>query len=145
MNKVILVGRLTKDPEFRQTQSGIANCRFAIAVDRPFKNDRGEKEADFINCIAWRQTAEFIDKYFAKGQMIVVEGSLHNNNYTDKNHSDVMHYTIELQVSNAEFAGSKADNEALRNVPNNNSNSVSSANTDDIEFIIDGDDADAPF
>lgn len=142
MNKVILIGRLTKDPEFRQTQSGVANCRFAIAVDRPFKNDKGEKEADFINCIAWRQTADFINKYFTKGQMIAVEGSMRNNNYQDKAHSDVMHYTIELQVDKAEFCGSKADNAA--DTHSNSNNDSKSGNTD-YDFIIDDNDADTPF
>ena len=141
MNKVILIGRLTKDPEFRQTQSGIANCRFGIAVDRPFKNDKGEKEADFINCIAWRQTAEFINNYFKKGQMIAVEGSMRNNNYTDKIHSDVTHYTIELQIDKAEFCGSKADNE--NSVAQNNSYGSNSSNDD--TFIIDDNDPDTPF
>ena len=106
MNKVILVCRLTADPELRQTQSGIASCRFTVAVDRQFSNkETGEREADFITCVAWRKSAEFVSKYFTKGKMIIVEGSMRNNNYQDKNHSDVMHYTTEVQVDNVEFAG----------------------------------------
>ena len=77
MNKVILVGRLTADPELRQTQSGIASCRFTVAVDRRFADkNTGERQADFITCQAWRQTAEFVSRYFNKGKMIAVEGSL---------------------------------------------------------------------
>lgn len=106
MNKVILVGRLTADPELRQTQSGVASCRFTVAVDRKIANkETGEKEADFITCVAWRKTAEFVSKWFNKGKMIVVEGSLRNNNYQDKNHSDVTHYTMDVMVDNVEFAG----------------------------------------
>lgn len=110
MNKVILTGRLTADPELRQTQSGIASCRFTVAVNRRYKNDKDGHEADFINCQAWRQTAEFISKYFGKGSMICVEGSLRTGSYQDKNHSDVTHYTTDLLVDNVEFCGSRSDN-----------------------------------
>lgn len=108
MNKVILVGRLTADPELRQTQSGISSCRFNVAVDRRFADkNTGERQADFISCTAWRQTAEFVSRYFNKGKLICVEGSLRNNNYQDKNHPDVTHYTTDVQVDNVEFAGGK--------------------------------------
>ena len=110
MNKVILVGRLTADPELRQTQSGVASCRFTIAIDRKFADkNTGERQADFIQCIAWRQSAEFIAKYFSKGKWICVEGSLRNNNYQDKNHPDVTHYTMDVMVDNAEFVGNKGE------------------------------------
>lgn len=110
MNKVVLVGRLTADPELRQTQSGIASCRFTVAVNRRYKNEStGEYDADFISCQAWRQTAEFISKYFSKGKMIALEGSLRTGKYTDKNHSDVTHYTTDVFVDNVEFVGSKND------------------------------------
>lgn len=110
MNKVILTGRLTADPELRQTQSGIASCRFTVAVNRKFTNkNTGEREADFISCQAWRQTAEFITKYFSKGQMIAVEGTLRTGSYQDRNHSDVTHYTADVLVENAEFTGSKSE------------------------------------
>ena len=108
MNKVILMGRLTKEPELRQTPNGIASCRFSIAVNRNFKNQQGEYDADFINCTAWRQTAEFVNKYFTKGQMIAVEGTLRTGSYQDKNYSDVTHYTTEVFVDNVEFCGNKA-------------------------------------
>ena len=108
MNKVILVGRLTADPELRQTQSGISSCRFTVAVDRRFVDKQsGERQADFITCIAWRQQAEFVSRYFNKGKMILVEGSLRNNNYQDRNHPDITHYTMDVQVDNVEFVGGK--------------------------------------
>ena len=107
MNKTILIGRLTADPELRQTQSGIASCRFTVAVNRKFKNDKGEFEADFITCVAWRQTAEFVSRYFSKGKMIAVEGTLHTGSYQDKNYPDVKHYTTDVYVDNVEFCGDK--------------------------------------
>ncbi len=103
MNIVILHGRLTRDPEFRQTQSQIPVCRFTVAVDR-FTKDK-EKAADFIECTAWRQTAEFISRYFTKGTAIIVEGSLHNNNYTDNN--GVKHYSMNVLAERVHFAESK--------------------------------------
>ena len=110
MNKVILIGRLTADPELRQTQSGIASCRFTVACDRRFADkNTGERQADFISCTAWRQTAEFVSRYFNKGKLICVEGSLRNNNYQDKNHPDVTHYTTDVQVDNVEFVGGKGE------------------------------------
>lgn len=104
------MGRLTAQPELRQTQSGISSCRFTVAVNRKFKNANGEYDADFITCVAWRQTAEFVSRYFSKGSMICVEGSLRTGSYQDKNHSDVTHYTTELYVDNVEFCGSKSQN-----------------------------------
>lgn len=110
MNKVILMGRLTADPELKQTQSGISSCRFTVAVNRQFKNkETGEYEADFIFCTAWRQTAEFISRYFKKGQMICIDGTLRTGSYQDKNYSDVTHYTTDVLVEKAEFTGSKSE------------------------------------
>ncbi|MBQ9733934.1 MAG: single-stranded DNA-binding protein [Clostridia bacterium] len=76
LNRVIIMGRLTRDPELRRTQSGTAVASFALAVDRDFKDKEGEKKTDFIEVVAWRSTAEFVSKYFAKGRMAVVEGRL---------------------------------------------------------------------
>ena len=76
LNQIIIMGRLTRDPELRRTQSGTAVCSFSVAVDRDFKSQSGEKETDFIDVVAWRQTGEFVSKYFTKGRMIVVSGSL---------------------------------------------------------------------
>ena len=110
MNKVILMGRLTADPELRQTQSGISSCRFTIAIDRRFADkNTGERQADFISCTAWRQTAEFVSRYFSKGSMICVEGSLRTGSYQDRNHPDVTHYTTDVFVDNVEFCGSKRE------------------------------------
>ena len=107
MNKIILMGRLTADPELKNSSSGVSSCRFTIAVDRSHTNKNGEREADFIICVAFRKTAEFISRYFRKGKMISVEGSLRNNNYQDKVHPDVMHYTYEVFAEKAEFCGDK--------------------------------------
>ncbi len=110
MNKVILMGRLTADPELRQTQSGIASCRFTVAVNRAFVDkNTGQRQADFITCVAWRQTAEFVTRYFRKGSMICVEGSFRTGSYQDRNHQDVTHYTTEVFVDNVEFTGSKQE------------------------------------
>lgn len=124
MNKVILMGRLTADPDLRQTTSGIASCRFTIAVNRRFTDkNTGERQADFISCTAWRQTAEFISRYFKKGSMICVEGTLRTGSYADKKYSDVTHYTTDVLVDNAEFTGSKSDSQggnANYSAPSNN-------------------------
>lgn len=107
INKVILMGRLTADPELRQTQSGIASCRFTVAIDRRFADkNTGERQADFINVVAWRQQAEFVSRYFSKGRMIIVEGSIRNNNYTDNN--GVKHYGYDVVADNVSFGESKA-------------------------------------
>lgn len=107
MNSVVLKGRITADPELKQTPSNISVCRFTIAVDK-FAKAGEEKKADFIRCTAWRNTAEFLSKYFAKGQEICVHGELHNADYTDNN--GVKHYAMDVTVDRAEFCGSKAGN-----------------------------------
>lgn len=125
MNKVILMGRLTADPELRQTTSGIASCRFTVAVNRRFADkNTGERQADFISCTAWRQTAEFVSRYFRKGSMICVEGTLRTGSYADRNHPDVTHYTTDVFVDNVEFTGSKAESQGSPSysAPQNNYN-----------------------
>ena len=84
LNKIILMGRLTRDPELRRTGTGTAVTSFSLAVDRDFKSQSGEKETDFIDIVAWRSTAEFVSKYFTKGRMAVVEGRLQIRDWTDK-------------------------------------------------------------
>lgn len=85
LNKVFIMGRLTADPELRRTQSGTAVASFTLAVDRDFKDkNTGEKQTDFINCVAWKHTGEFVSRYFTKGRMAVVEGRLQIRNWTDK-------------------------------------------------------------
>lgn len=106
MNKVVLMGRLTADPELRQTQSGISACRFTVAVNRKKTKD-GKTDADFITCVAWRQTAEFVSKYFRKGSMIALDGTLRTGSYKDRNHADVTHYTTEVYVESVYFTGEK--------------------------------------
>ena len=116
LNKVIIMGRLTADPELRQTPSGISTCRFSVAVDRGYKSkDTGERQTDFIRVTAWRQTAEFVSRYFSKGQMIVIEGSLRNNNYEDQN--GVKHYSMDVLADSVSFAGSRNDNNYTANTP----------------------------
>lgn len=107
LNKVILMGRLVADPDLRQTTSNVSMCRFTITLDRPYNAaNGGEKQTDFISIIAWRQTAEFVSRYFSKGKMIIVEGALKNDNYTDKD--GVKHYSINVQADKVSFGESKA-------------------------------------
>lgn len=109
-NKVILLGRLTAKPQLSTAQSGKSYIRFSIAVDRQFTNKQtGEREADFISCTAFGKTAEFICRYFLKGSAILVEGSLQNNNYTDKN--GVKQYSCVVMVNSANFTGSTGSNQ----------------------------------
>lgn len=107
MNKTILMGRLTRDPEIRypQTPDSKPVARFSLAVDRRFKRD-GEPEADFFSCTCFGKLAEFTEKYLRKGSKILVEGSIHNNNYTNKDGQTV--YSIQVIVENMEFAESKS-------------------------------------
>ncbi len=107
LNKVILMGRLTADPELRQTPNGVSTCRFTVACDRNFVPQGGERQADFITVVAWRQTAEFVSRYFAKGRMICVEGNLRTSSYPDKRYSDVTHYVTEVYADQVYFAGDK--------------------------------------
>lgn len=108
LNHIVVMGRLTRDPELRRTGSGIAVTSFTVAVDRDFgKNESGEKETDFIDCVAWRQTGEFVSKYFAKGRMAVVSGRLQIRNWTDKEGNK--RRTAEIVADNVYFGDSKRD------------------------------------
>lgn len=111
MNKVILVGRLTKDPELRATTSGVNVCSFTVACDRRFVKQGEERKADFINCIAWRQTGESIAKYFAKGHRIALEGSLQVRSWTDNEGKN--RYATEVVVDQWEFAQNKGESGAV--------------------------------
>lgn len=104
LNKVIIIGRLCADPEFRQTTSGIPVCRIRLAVNRPVKKDQ-EQKADFINVTCWRASAEFVSRFFTKGKMAIVEGRLQNNDYTDQN--GVKHYSFDVLAQNVMFGESK--------------------------------------
>ena len=107
LNKIILMGRLTRDPELRRTQGGTAVTSFSLAVDRDFKSQGGEKETDFIDVVAWRNTAEFVSKYFTKGRMAVVEGRLQIRDWTDKDNQK--RRSAEVIAENVYFGDSKSD------------------------------------
>ena len=108
MNKVMLIGRLTADPELRQAQSGIAACSFTVAINNGKDKDGNERDPDFITCKAWRQTAEFIAKWWSKGKMIALEGKFKTDKYQDKKYPDVNHYSSYVLVDNVEFCGDKS-------------------------------------
>lgn len=105
MNKAILMGRLVRDPELRTTQNGVSVVSFTLAVDRRFKNAQGERETDFIPCVAWRTTAEFVAKWFAQGQRMAVVGSIQPRSWDDDQGNK--RYTTEVIVDEAYFADSK--------------------------------------
>lgn len=139
MNKVILMGRLTRDPEVRYTQGDNASAvaRFSLAVDRRFKKD-GDQTADFINCVAFGKTGEFIEKYGHKGTKFVVEGRIQTGSYTNKDGQKV--YTTDVVVEQVEFAESKAS--ADGNTTNNTANSNAPTDT---SFMNIPDDIDEEF
>lgn len=171
INKVILMGRLTRDPEMRQTQTGTMTCRFTVAVDRPLSTQAAqsgkERQTDFISVTAFNKTAEFVSKYFNKGKLILVEGSIKTGSYTDKNHPDVTHFTTEIWADNVSFGETKSSSagnsggsyENYNNSYNNNGGysapqqaapaapqpapSVSVGDIDDFEDILG--DGDLPF
>ena len=110
LNHITIMGRLTRDPELRRTGSGIAVASFTVAVDRDFGGrDGGEKETDFIDCVAWRQTGEFVSKYFTKGSMIVVSGRLQIRGWTDKDGNK--RRTAEVVADNVYFGESRRNSE----------------------------------
>ena len=111
LNHIVIMGRLVRDPELRRTGSGVAVASFCVAVDRDFApKDGGERKADFIDCVAWRQTGEFISKYFTKGRMIVVDGRLEMRDWTDKDGNK--RTSAEVVVANAYFGDSKRDGDS---------------------------------
>ena len=112
LNKIFLMGRLTRDPELRRTNSGTAVTTFSLAVDRDFKGQNGEKETDFIDVVAWRSTAEFVSKYFTKGRMAVVEGRLQIRDWTDKDGGK--RRSAEVIADNVYFGDSKRDGDAAQ-------------------------------
>ena len=108
-NKAILIGRLVADPELRQTPNGVSVCSFRIAVDRTYSSREGEKQADFLDVVAWRERAEFVTRYFNKGKLILVEGSIQTRSYTDKN--EQKRTAVEVVAENIRFVGNKAENQ----------------------------------
>lgn len=128
INKVILMGRLTRDPEIRQTQTGMMTCRFTVAVDRPLSSQAAqngkERQTDFISVTAFNKTAEFVSRYFNKGKLILVEGSIRTGSYADKNHPDVTHFTTDIWADNVSFGETKGSSAngggSYENYNNNN-------------------------
>lgn len=110
LNKIFIMGRLTRDPELRRTQNGTAVAGFALAVDRDFKNADGTKETDFIEVVAWRSSAEFVSKYFTKGRMAIVEGRLQIRDWTDKNGNK--RRNAEVVANNVYFGDSKKEGDS---------------------------------
>ena len=110
LNKIFIMGRLTRDPELRRTQNGTAVAGFALAVDRDYKNADGTKETDFIEVVAWRSSAEFVSKYFTKGRMAIVEGRLQIRDWTDKNGNK--RRNAEVVADNVYFGDSKKEGDS---------------------------------
>ena len=108
INKVILMGRLTADPELRQTPSGVSTCQFTVAVTRSYQGANGERQSDFINVVAWRQTAEFVCRYFTKGRLILVEGDLRTRTYDDKRYPEIRHYVTEVFADSVSFGETRS-------------------------------------
>lgn len=115
INRIVLMGRLTADPEYRQTPNGIAVATFSIAVDRSFASKGQERQTDFIPCVAWRQTADFVSRYFQKGSMIAVDGSLQTRKYTDKQGNN--RTAFEVVIDQVSFTGSKAESSGTYTAP----------------------------
>ena len=145
INMVALMGRLTYEPELRTTPSGVSVLRFQVACDRNYQRSGQDRQADFIDCVAWRQTAEFISRYFHKGSMIAVEGSIQTSSYTDKNGNN--RKQVEVVANNVSFCGSKSES-GITGAANpafaQPAPSYASADNSDFEEIVDDDD-DLPF
>ncbi len=121
MNKVFLIGRLTRDPELRYTGNNTPVASFTVAVNRTFTNQAGEREADFINVVVWRKQAENVKNYLSQGSQVAIEGRLQVRNYDDQNGQK--RYVTEVIADNVEFVGSKRDN-TQSNMPNPNNQSA---------------------
>ena len=127
LNVVAIQGRLTHDPELKTTPNGVNVCSFRIAVDRSFTRQGEERKADFIDIVAWRQTAEFVCKYFQKGSVIAIEGSLQTTSYQDKNGNN--RTKVEVVASNVSFCGSKvAERAVVKDFDQQTANHVQEAN-----------------
>ena len=141
LNKIIIMGRLTRDPELRRTGSGTAVTSFSLACDRDFKSQSGDKETDFIEVVAWKNTAEFVSKYFSKGRMAVVEGRLQIRDWTDK--AGNKRTTAEVVADNVYFADSKRS-ESNDN-QKENFNALSGRLSDDFVAALNDDTSELPF
>ena len=137
LNSIIIMGRLTADPELRSTSSGLSVTSFNVAVDRGYVRAGEEKKTDFIPVVAWRQTADFVSKYFRKGSMIAVQGSLQSRSYEDKNgNKRVAYEVIADQVS---FCGSKAES-GTGSYDSASPSSYNNTSADDFSSVVDDDD-----
>ena len=137
MNKVILIGRLTKDPELKKTNSGLSYVQFNLAVNRNYTNKSGEKQADFINCVAWRVQADNLVKYIKKGGLIGIEGEIQTRTYDDKN--GTKKYITEVLCNSIEFLESKSQQSKTNYDPfeeiAKGNNTVENATIDPLNFI----------
>lgn len=140
INVVALMGRLVAEPELRHTPSGVATCTFRIAVDRSYSKD-GERKADFIDIVTWRQTAEFVCKYFHKGSMIAVNGSIQTRNYEDKNGNK--RTAFEVVAGGVHFAGGKDD--GAQRTPEPFKTNAAAADVQQEDFAVIDDSQDLPF
>lgn len=137
INNITLIGRLTYEPELKTTPSGISVCRFQIAVDRNYSSKDEERKADFIDCVAWRSKADFLNKYFHKGSMIAITGSLQTENFTDKDGNKRKSVTV--VVNEISFCGGKSENNNGKQYDQPAPN-YAAADNSDFEEIIDDDD-----
>lgn len=141
INTVALMGRLTYEPELRKTPNGVSVISFQIACDRNYQRSGEERKSDFIDCTAWRQTAEFIERYFHKGSMIAIEGSIQTENFTDKDGNKRKSVTV--VANNVSFCGSRSES-GSNQAYSQPAPSYSNADNSDFEEIVDDDD-DLPF
>lgn len=141
LNCAVIMGRLTADPELRQTPSGVSVTRFTVAVDRGYVKPGEERKADFINVVAWRQTAEFVSRYFQKGSMIAVQGSIQTGSYEK---DGVKRYTFEVSADNVSFCGSKSESgnngASVTATASATAPSFSNGSVDDFAAMADDDD-----
>lgn len=142
INSVVIMGRLTFDPELRTTPTGVSVVHFQVACDRNYQRAGEERKADFIDVTAWRQTAEFVSRYFRKGSMIAVEGSIQTDSYTDRDGNK--RKSFQVVANNVSFCGSKNESGTGNQVYNQPAPGYSSADNSDFEEIVDDDD-DLPF
>ena len=145
MNRVILVGRLTADPEvgYLSGENATAYSRFSVAVNRTFKNADGKYDADFIRCVAWRSQAEFVNKYFHKGDMIGIQGNIRTGSYTNKDGQKV--YTTEVYVDQIEFVGGRSNGENNGGGSNNGGNYNRKPSDNSFMNVPDTDDEELPW
>lgn len=138
MNKVILIGNLTRDPELRQTQNGKSVVEFTVATSNGKDADGKDRPADFITCKAWNKQAEMIGKWFTKGKQICVTGKFTTDKYTDRKHEDVTHYNSYVLVNEVEFVGTKGNSgqqtQTAAAQPETPTEPVESVNSEDIPF-----------